>query len=245
MANRGRQNKDGVQRFLSLPYLLIGGGVIVAVAVAVILFAALGSDSQPDTPTASSSQDTPADTGSQEQSATDAKPVPAPTQKVSLVTLEEFGDFQCSHCAQFAVTAGKQIKQDFVDTGRIIFKFSHFPFLGTESFRAAEATECAADQGKFWEFHDVVFENWKGVNEGHFSDNNLKLFASALQLDRGEFDSCFDSRKYLGKVQGDLRRGERLGVQGTPTLFLNGKLLTPSSYEELAQLIESAIADAQ
>ena len=241
MANRGRQNKEGVQRFLSLTYLLIGGGVIVAVAVAVVLFAALGSDSQPDAPDASTAQDTPAVAGSQEQSST----APAPTQEVSLVTLEEFGDFQCSHCAQFAVTAGKQIKQDFVDTGRIEFVFSHFPFIGTESFRAAEATECAADQDKFWEFHDIVFENWKGVNEGHFSDDNLKLFASSLQLDRGAFDSCLDSRKYLGKVEDDLRRGEQLGVQGTPTLFLNGKMLTPSSYEELAQLIESAIADAQ
>ncbi len=245
MANRGRQDKEGVQRFLSLTYLLIGGGIIVAVAVAVVLFAALRSDSQPDASAAASAQDSPADSGSQDQSATDAKPVPAPTQEVSLVTLEEFGDFQCSHCAQFAVTAGKQIKQGFVDTGRIEFVFSHFPFIGTESFRAAEATECAADQDKFWEYHDIVFENWKGVNEGHFSDDNLKLFASSLQLDRGAFDSCLDSRKYLGKVQDDLRRGERLGVQGTPTLFLNGKMLTPSSYEELAQLIESAIADAQ
>lgn len=245
MANRGRQNKEGVQRFLSLPYLLIGGGAIVAVAVAVILFAALGSDSQPETTAASPAQDTPADTGSQEQSATEAKPVPAPTQVVSLVTLEEFGDFQCSHCAQFAVTIGKEIKRVYADTGRIKFVFRHFPFIGTESFRAAEATECAGDQGKFWEFHDIVFENWKGVNEGHYSDDNLKLFASSLRLDRSAFDSCFDSRKYLGKVQDDLRRGEQLGVQGTPTLFLDGKMLTPSSNEELVQLIESAIADAQ
>lgn len=246
MANRGRQNKQGVQRFLSLTYLLVGGGVIVAVAVAVVLIAALGSGSQSGSTSPSTTQDGSADTGSQEQSSTEDKPAPEETtQEVSLVTLEEFGDFQCSHCAQFAVTIGKQIKADFVDTGRIQFIFRHFPFIGTESFRAAEATECAADQDKFWEFHDIVFENWKGVNEGHFSDENLKLFASSLRLDRGAFDSCFDSGKYRGKVEADLRRGEQLGVQGTPTLFLNGKMLTPSSYEELAQLIESAIADGQ
>ncbi len=246
MANRGRQNKEGVQRFLSLTYLLVGGGIIVAVAVAVILFAALGSDSQSGSTSPYTAQESSADSGSQEQSSTDDKPVPEETtQEVSLVTLEEFGDFQCSHCAQFAVTIGRRIKADFVDAGRIQFIFSHFPFIGTESFRAAEATECAADQDKFWEFHDIVFENRKGVNEGHFSDDNLKLFASSLQLDRGAFDSCFDSGKYRGKVGADLRRGEQLGVQGTPTLFLNGKMLTPSSYEELAQLIESAIADGQ
>ncbi len=245
MANRRRQNNEGLQRFLSLPYLLIGGGVIVAAAVAVILFAALGSDSQTESSSPSTAQGSPVDAGSQEQSSAGDKPAPAPTQEVSLVILEEFGDFQCSHCAQFAVTIGKQIKQDFVDTGRINFEFRHFPFIGTESFRAAEATECARDQDKFWEYHDIVFENWKGVNEGHFSDDNLKLFASTLQLDRGAFDSCFDSGKYRGKVRADLRRGEQLGVQGTPTLFLDGKMLTPSSNEELIQLIESAIADVQ
>ena len=165
--------------------------------------------------------------------------------KVPAVTLEEFGDFQCSHCAQFAVGIGKQIKADFVDTGKIRFVFSHFPFIGTESFRAAEATECAADQNRFWEYHDIVFENWQGVNEGHFSDDNLKRFASDLQLDRGAFDTCFDSRKYRGKVEADLRRGEQLGVQGTPALFLNGKTLNPSSNEDLIRLIESAISDAQ
>ena len=246
MANRGRQNKEGIQRFLSLTYLLIGGGVIVAVAVAVVLIAALGSGSQSGSTSPSTTQDGSADTGSQEQSSTEDRPAQEEsTQEVSLVTLEEFGDFQCSHCAQFAVTIGRQIKADFVDTGRIQFIFRHFPFIGTESFRAAEATECAADQDKFWEFHDIVFENWKGVNEGHFSDDNLKLFASSLRLDRGAFDSCFDSGKYRGKVEADLRRGKQLGVQGTPTLFLNGKMLTPSSYEELAQLIQSAIADGQ
>ena len=246
MANRGRQNKEGVQRFLSLTYLLVGGGVIVAVAVAVVLIAALGSGSRSGSPSPSTAQDSTVDSGSQEQSLTEDKPTQEESiQEVSLVTLEEFGDFQCSHCAQFAVTIGKQIKADFVDTGRIQFIFRHFPFIGTESFRAAEATECAADQDKFWEFHDIVFENWKGVNEGHFSDENLKLFASSLRLDRGAFDSCFDSGKYRGKVEADLRRGKQLGVQGTPTLFLNGKMLTPSSYEELAQLIQSAIADGQ
>ena len=146
---------------------------------------------------------------------------------------------------QFALGIGKQLKEDFVETDKIRFVFRHFPFIGPESYRAAEATECAADQNKFWEYHDTVFENWKGVNEGHFSDDNLKVFASRLQLDRASFDSCFDGNKYRGKVEADIRRGEQLGVQGTPSLFLNGRRLTPSSNEELIQLIESAIAAAQ
>lgn len=146
---------------------------------------------------------------------------------------------------QFALGMGKQLKADFVDTGKIRFVFRYFPFLGTESFRAAEATECAADQNKFWEYHDTVFENWKGVNEGHFSDDNLKRFASSLQLDRAAFDSCLDGRKYRGKVESDLRYGDRLGVNSTPTLILNGSRIEPASYGELARMIESAIAAAQ
>ena len=213
-------------------------------AVAIIVFAAIGSDTSPD-------PDIPAVAQVEDDSSrTEDESSPTSTQeesvaKLPLVTLEEFADFQCSHCRDFALGIGKQIKADFVDTGKIRFVFRHFPFIGLESFRAAEATECAADQNKFWEYHDTVFENWKGVNEGHFSDDNLKVFASRLQLDRDAFDSCLDGRKYLGKVESDIRRGEQLGVQGTPSLFLNGEMLTPSSNEELVQLIESAITAAQ
>ena len=233
---------------MRLLYLLIGGGVLVVAAVAVIVFAALGRESSTDpvTPVAAQDEPTPA---AQDAAAARSEPSPVPAQAetatASLVTLEEFGDFQCSHCAQFALGMGKQLKKDFVDNGRISFVFRHFPFIGEESFRAAEATECAADQGKFWEYHDTVFENWKGVNQGAYSDDNLKGFATRLQLDRDAFDSCLDGGKHRGKVEEDLQLGERLGVNSTPSLFLQGRRIQVSSYGELAGLIESAIAEAQ
>ena len=233
---------------MRLPYLLAGGGVLIVAAVAIIVFAALGRDSGTDPVTPVAAQDEPTPTA-QDVSAARSEPSPVPTQDeagaVSLVTLEEFGDFQCSHCAQFALGMGKQVKKDFVDTGRISFVFRHFPFIGEESFRAAEATECAADQGKFWEYHDTVFENWKGVNQGAYSDDNLKGFATRLQLDRDVFDSCLDGGRHRGKVEEDLQLGERLGVNSTPSLFLEGRRIQVSSYGELAALIESAIAESQ
>ena len=237
----GPQQPSG--RSTRLLYLLIGGGALVAVAVAVVVFAAIGSNSESDSAvpaivqeeSSSPAQDSASPASTKEQS----------TPKISQVILEEFGDFQCSHCVQFALGMGKQLKEDFVSTGQIRFVFRHFPFIGEESFRAAEATECASDQNKFWEFHDTVFENWEGVNEGNFSDDNLKGFASLLQLDRTAFDSCLDSGKYRGKVESDLRLGERLGVYSTPTLFVNRRRVEPASYSELAQIIESAIAAAQ
>jgi len=234
---------------MRLPYLLIGGAVLVVAAVAVIVFAALSGDSGTDPAVPVAVQDQPTPATAQDAAAAPSAPSPVPTQASPepLVTLEEFGDFQCSHCAQFALGMGKQLKKDFVDKGRINFVFRHFPFLGRsdESFRAAEATECARDQGKFWEYHDTVFENWKGVDTGAYSDDNLKRFASTLQLDRDAFDSCLDNGKYGGKVEEDRQLGERMDVRGTPALFLQGRRIQVASYGELAALIESAIAAAQ
>ena len=240
----GRQQAS--ERSTRLLFLLIGGGALVAVAVAIIVFDAIGRNSLPDSDVPVAALEEAGQAQPQGESAADDKSnQEQSTPKISLVTLEEFGDFQCSHCMQFALGMGKQLKEDFVNTGRIRFVFRHFPFIGEESFRAAEATECAADQNKFWDFHDTVFENWKGVNEGYFSDDNLKGFASLLQLDRAAFDSCLDSGKYRGKVEADLRLGGRLGVNSTPTLFVNRRKVEPASYGELAQIIESAIAAAQ
>ena len=245
-----RRKPQPPQRSTRLPYLLIGGGVLVVAAVAVIVFAALSGDSETDPATPVAVQDEPTPVAAQDAGAAASGPTPAPTQDdaaatVPLVTLEEFGDFQCSHCAQFALGMGKQLKKDFVDKGRINFVFRHFPFIGEESFRAAEATECARDQDKFWEYHDTVFENWNGVNKGAYSDDNLKGFASSLQLDRDAFDSCLDGGKYRGKVEEDFQLGERMGVDSTPSLFLQGRRIQVADYSELAALIESAIAAAQ
>ena len=233
---------------MRLPYLLIGGGVLVAAAVAIIVFAALGRDSGTGPADQAAAQDPVSPTSTQTAAAGD--PGTAPTQDeaaatVPLVMLEEFGDFQCSHCAQFALGMGRQLKKDFVDKGRIEFVFRHFPFIGEESVRAAEATECARDQGKFWEYHDTVFENWNGVNRGAYSDDNLKGFATRLQLDRDAFDSCLANGKYSGKVEEDFQLGERMGVDSTPTLFLQGRRIQAADYSELAALIESAIEAAQ
>ncbi len=231
---QGRRGQGGTGSSRLL--YLIGGGVLVVVAaVVVIVVAALGGGSE-DTTQAPPGADTAAAVAGADT------PRPEAGRLVTLVTLEEFGDFQCSHCADFALGMGKQVKEEFVNTGRIRFVYRHYPFIGRESFRAAEATECAGDQDKFWEFHDTVFENWKGMNEGHFSDDNLKGFASTLGLDRTSFDACLDDGKHRARVAADLKEGEDRGVRGTPALFLNGRRVQPTSYDELARLIEAEVA---
>ena len=240
MSNRREGRRAGGKGGLSsrVLYLLGGGVLIVAAAVVVIAVAALGRGSEAPTE-AGPGVDDGAVTGAV------ATGTNTPGPKTALVTLEEFGDFQCSHCVDFALGMGRQVKEEFVSTGRIQFRFRHYPFIGEESFRAAEATECAADQGKLWEYHDTVFENWKGVNEGHFSDDKLKGFASTLGLDRASFDRCLDDGKYRAKVAADVKEGEERGVRGTPALFLNGRRVQPKDFAELARLIEAEIAAAE
>ncbi len=222
-------------------YLLGGGAVIVVAAVAVIVFAVVSRDSGGS---AASPNTKATDSAAQ---AVPATPYPAASEPTSepAVTLVEFGDFQCSHCAQFALTIGRRVKDEFVSAGRIRFEFRHFAFIGEESFRAAEATECAREQGRFWDYHDIVFENWNTPNTGAYSDDNLKGFASRLGLDSSSFDACLDGGKHRDKVLSDRREGERLGVNSTPTLFLNGRKVEGVNYEELARLIELEIAAAE
>lgn len=88
---------------------------------------------------------------------------------------------------------------------------------------AAEAAHCAQDQGQFWEYHDQLFNNLKGENVGSFSQDKLVRFATELKLDVSKFTQCLDSHKYRNFVIGSSQEAQRLGIQGTPTIFVNGQ----------------------
>jgi protein-disulfide isomerase len=109
-----------------------------------------------------------------------------------------------------------------------------------ESHWAAFAAECASEQGKFWEYHDKLFLKWLGENVGMYRKPNLKKFAVDLKLDTGRFDECLDSDKYASSIQDDIAEARQLRVPGTPTFFVNGKLLPIRSldFEEFQRLID-------
>jgi protein-disulfide isomerase len=133
------------------------------------------------------------------------------------VTLVEFGDFQCHFCARFATQTEPQIDQQYVKTGKISMVFKHFAWYGPDSVTAAMAAQCANDQAKFWQFHDILYQNQGEINSGWASKDNLKKFTSQVQgLDRNQFDSCLDSGKYKSLVQSDIYLSTSLGFQGTP-----------------------------
>lgn len=128
-------------------------------------------------------------------------------------------------------------------TGQVRFGYVHFAFLGPESLWAGAASECAAEQQKFWEYHDYLFENWEGENQGTFSYDNLKRFAEELGLDTAAFDVCLDSGRTEELVQQDIEFARQLGVRSTPTFAVNGKPVQGAlPFAQFQSLIEQELA---
>jgi protein-disulfide isomerase len=141
------------------------------------------------------------------------------------VKLEVYADFQCPACGQFDRTSLREIEDKYVKNGKVQVIFNHYAFIGDESTRAAEASECANDQGKFWEYADTLFGNQAGENQGAFSDANLEKFAQQLGLDMDKYKTCMQQRPYLSKIQTSTQNGSQRGINSTPTLFINGQLV--------------------
>jgi len=130
----------------------------------------------------------------------------------------------------------------YVKSGKVRFAYVHFAFLGPESQWAAEASECAADQGAFWEYHDFLYENQNGENRGAFNQDNLKQFAGELGLDTQKFNQCLDSGKYTDIVQQETQMAKQLGVQSTPSFVINGTpIIGAQPFESFQQVIENTL----
>lgn len=163
-------------------------------------------------------------------------------KKDAKVTIIEFADFQCPFCERLFKDAIANIKKDYVDTGKAKLYFRNYAFLGPESTWAAEASECANEQGKFWEFHNYLFNNQKGENQGAFSKENLKTFALNLSFDTEKFSNCLDSEKYKNNVENDLNDGKKAGVSGTPATFINGTLVSGAQpYSNFKTIIDEEL----
>jgi len=156
------------------------------------------------------------------------------------VTIVEFSDFQCPFCSRFYTQTLLQLRTDYIDTGKVKLIYRDFPLssLHPEAQPAAEASECAADQGKFWEFHDLLFEN-----QAALSTVSYKKWAADLGLNTEDFNSCFDTGKHRADVQADFAAGSAAGVSGTPTFFINGqKVVGAQPYSVFQQIIDAELA---
>lgn len=127
-----------------------------------------------------------------------------------------------------------------MNSGKVRIGFIHFAFLGEESQWAAEASECAADQDKFWEYHDLLFEKQSGENGGAFNKKNLTGFAGEIGLNQQQFAECLDSGKYTSLVSGQTSFAQQLGVQSTPSFIINNQpLVGAQPFEAFQKLIEA------
>ncbi len=153
------------------------------------------------------------------------------------VTIIEFSDYQCPFCRRFWQQTLPLIKQNFIDTGKVKLVYRDFPLnFHQYAQKAAEAAECAGEQGKYWEYHDILFERqseWSTQGVQKFKD-----YAAELGLDLEQFSSCLDSGKYAQEVQKDYQDGVSYGVQGTPTFFINGvKIVGAQPYQTFETVI--------
>jgi len=155
------------------------------------------------------------------------------------VTIVEFSDFECPFCSRVVPTL-ERVKEEYGDQVRLVFR--HFPLsMHPNAPKAAEASMCAHDQGKFWQMHDLMFEEQKQLSVA-----DLKSKAERLELDTEQFNQCLDSGKYADEVQQDMQAGQRAGVTGTPAMFVNGRLVSGAvPFEQIAQVIDSELARAK
>ena len=162
------------------------------------------------------------------------------------VLMIEFGDYQCPSCRMFWKDIEPRLKKDYIDTGKVKLVFRDFPLMQShpEALLAAMAVNCAGEQGKYWQYHDKVFREQynKGDDVIRLKAADLKKWAKDVGVDHPKFDQCLDSEKFKEEVMKDKADGDAAGVQGTPTFFINGRVMGGAqTYPEYRKVIDELL----
>ncbi|MDP3954273.1 MAG: thioredoxin domain-containing protein [bacterium] len=160
------------------------------------------------------------------------------------VVLLEYLDFQCPACAAYDPLV-QELKKEYSD--RVAFVVRHFPLrsIHANAQISSQAAEAAGLQGKFWEMHDMIFENQAVWSNGRGAKSIFLGYAESLGLDKDKFEDDLDSSQVKDKIEADLKSGNNSGVNGTPSFFLNGKkIVNPQSLDAFKKLLDSALSDA-
>jgi protein-disulfide isomerase len=159
------------------------------------------------------------------------------------VTIIEFSDFQCSYCKRFWADTLPKLKEAYIDQGKVRFIYRHFAILGKHSEQAAQAAECAAEQGKFWEYHDQLFKNQGGLA---FTEAKLRQYARDIGLNGGPFDSCLGTGKQKEKVERETTAAAYLGGRGTPFFVVNQRhLVGAQPFDVFRKVIDEELESAK
>lgn len=137
--------------------------------------------------------------------------------KISIV---EFGDYQCTFCYKFHQNTLSDIQIQYIDSGILNYVYRDFPLNGPDSVLAAEASYCAADQEKYWEYHNLLFDNWAGEKTGWIDKNSLIRFAIETELNIDDFKNCLSSHKYSQKVIDNENYAKKIGINATPSFLI-------------------------
>lgn len=227
-------------------------GFVAGVAIIAVVMLAMGGfggkggmvagDFKENTYNAPKAANQPSGQPQQQQQAASVRPIqegePLRGNPEASVDIIEYSDFECPFCLRHEDTVDK-ILAEYGD--KVRFAYRHFPLrsLHPEAQKAAEASECAEEQGKFWEMHDKIFEANAADN---MSVDTWKQYAADLGLDTGQFNDCLDNGKYASVVQDELDEGQAVGVRGTPATFINGQMISGAvPYEQMKSVIEAQL----
>ena len=163
------------------------------------------------------------------------------------VTIIEFGDYQCPSCRLFWREIEPRLKKEYIDTGKVKLVFRDFPIqqIHPEATIAAMAAQCAADQGKYWEYHDRIFRQQDRGSDDvvRFKAADLKKWGADIRLDTAVFNACIDSARHQDEVAKDYADGTAAGIQGTPTFFINGRVVGGAqSFPVFKKIIDEELA---
>lgn len=167
------------------------------------------------------------------------------------VTIVEFGDYQCPGCAGFAIQVKPQVEAGLVETGQARFVFYDFPLVSIHpnAFLAARAARCAGDQDGYWEYHDRLFSRQQSWSARPNPASDFVDYAEAVGLDGGAFEECLQSERHADVVTANMRLGEELGVNGTPTVMVSAggmySRVPDNNYETIREQVEELQAQAE
>ena len=138
----------------------------------------------------------------------------------AMITIVEFGDYQCTFCYKFHDETMKKINDKYIETENVNFVYRDFPLNGKQSILASEASYCAQKQNKFWEYHDTLYNNWGGENTGWITENSLLGFARDIELNLDDFSQCLENSEFRQKVLDNEQFGRDIGITATPSFLI-------------------------
>jgi protein-disulfide isomerase len=236
-------------RYLHMPSIALGAGIAISCLVLGIF---LGNfidekDSQPlvESPTITNIEEWQ---NAQKLAALIENGSPILGNIDAPLTLVEFGDYQCSFCKKHFVQTHDLIMKNYVATGNVKILFKDMIVTSGEgSMKAAHAAHCAKDQGMFWKYHYMLYNNWEGENTGWITDDSLNKFASNIDLDMNEFSKCMSDNKWMNLIKASVEDANTMSVTGTPSFFLIGpeneisKIHGAQPYEAFKRTIDSIL----